>query len=94
MNVDEFSKTIINFLRKLLILKISKDLIDEVAVSETKETKDKLIELSLKFQEMELKLLLDLFLIAESKRRFSSIPQLPFELALVDYGYRKSVEAK
>ena len=67
LNVDEFSKTIINFLRKLLILKISKDLIDEVAVSETKETKDKLIELSLKFQEMELKLLLDLFLIAAAK---------------------------
>ena len=88
LNIDEFSKTIINFLRKLLILKISKDLVDDIAMGETKETKDRMLDLASQFEAKNLKLILDLFLGAESKRMFSSIPQLPFELALVDYYYK------
>ena len=88
LNIDEFSKTIINFLRKLLIFKISKDLVDDIAIGETKETKDRMLDLASQFEAKNLKLILDLFLEAESKRMFSSIPQLPFELALVDYYYK------
>lgn len=88
LNIEEFSKTIINFLRKLLILKINKDLIDDIVVGETKETKDKMVSQSERFKGEDLKLILNLLLEAESKRKFSSIAQLPFELALVDYFYQ------
>ena len=88
LNIEELSKTIINFLRKLLILKINKDLIDDIIVGETKETKDKMVSQSEIFKGEDLKLILNLLLEAESKRKFSSIAQLPFELALVDYFYQ------
>ena len=70
------------------IYKINKDLIDDIVVGETKETKDKMVSQSERFKGEDLKLILNLLLEAESKRKFSSIAQLPFELALVDYFYQ------
>ncbi len=88
INLEEFSKTITNYLRKLLILKINGGLIDEIAVGETGETKQKMTEQAEKLEGEDLKTILNLFLEAENKRKYSSIPQLPFELALVDYFYQ------
>ncbi len=88
MNIEEFSKTITNFLRKLLIIKINKDLVNEIVIGETRETKDRMINQSERFTGEDLKILLNLLLEAENKRKFSSISQLPLELALVDYFYQ------
>ena len=88
MNIEEFSKTITNFLRKLLIIKINKDLVNEIVIGETRETKDRMINQSERFIGEDLKILLNLLLEAENKRKFSSISQLPLELALVDYFYQ------
>ena len=88
LNIEEFSKSISNFLRKLLILKINKDLINDIVVGETKETKERMVNQSERFNGEELKLILNLLLEAEEKRKFSSIPQLPMELALIDYFYK------
>lgn len=85
LNVEEFSKTLINYLRKLLILKIDEKLLDDVLIGETDEDKEKILKQSEAFKEEDLKKLLELLLDAEGKRKFSSIPQLPLELALVSF---------
>jgi hypothetical protein len=76
---------LINYLRKLLLLKINKELVDDVLIGETSEDKEKILKQSDAFKEEDLKHLLELLLDAESKRKFSSIPQLPLELALVSF---------
>lgn len=89
LNVEEFSKSFITYLRKLMILQISPSLAESIAIGETKETKEKLIAQSKEFNGEDLKHLLDLLLDAENKRKYSSIVQLPLELALVEYYYNK-----
>lgn len=85
LSVEEFSKSLINYLRKILILKINSDLIKSVIPGETEETRKKILEQAKGFEEKNLQRLLNLLLEAEGKRRYSTIPQLPLELALVEY---------
>jgi len=85
LNIEEFSKTLINYLRKLLILKIDKGLLDDILIGETDEDKKIILKQSDSFNEEELKNLLNLLLEAEGKRKFSSIAQLPLELALIGF---------
>ena len=55
-----------------------------IIVGLTKEEQEKLQSQSAKFQTPELHKILNLFMDAENKMRYSSIPQLPLELAIVD----------
>jgi len=85
LDVQEFAKVIIDYLRKILVIKINpqleNDVLDELS-SEAKEITKKLGE---KFTLEELRKLLNLFLEAENKIRYSSLPQLPIELAIIEY---------
>lgn len=92
LDLEEFTKTLINYLRKILLLKITikekKYLSNkDVAWLETGMTKEefqKIKELAEKFNEEELKNFLNLFLDAQNKIKYSPIPQLPLELAVVE----------
>jgi DNA polymerase III delta subunit len=50
----------------------------------TKEEIEKLKKRALVFKEEELRNILEVFMEAESKMKYSSIPQLPLELAVVE----------
>jgi len=87
---QEFIKTLINYLRQVLILKISPSPLNPLIVGLTKEEQEKIKFLSEKFTQEELQQILNLFLEAENKMRYSSIPQLPLELAIVEFTEKKS----
>jgi len=84
MNLEEFAKTLINYLRKALILKIMGIDGNPIISGLTTEELQKLNEQAENFKEEELKKILNLFLDAENKMKYSSIPQLPLELAIVE----------
>ena len=81
---QEFAKNIINYLRQALLLKINPDLIEAAAAGFTKEEENKLRAQTLIFKEQDIHRIIKLFLEAENKTKYSSIPQLPLELAIVE----------
>lgn len=83
LNFQEFARSLINYLRQALILKIS-GLHNPTAIGFTKEEFQKLQEQANSFEEQELRRLLNLLLEAENKMRYSPIPQLSLELAVIE----------
>ncbi len=85
MDLQEFSKALINYLRQGLILKTSGGAAgNPIIVGLTKEDYQKLQSQAMSVKEEDLRRILNLFLDAESKMRYSSIPQLPLELAIIE----------
>ncbi len=84
IDIPEFTKTLIDYLRKLLILKIDSDLINTVMPGETKEVEAIAQKQAQEFGEENLKKTLDLLLDADNKSKYASIQQLPLELAIIE----------
>jgi DNA polymerase III subunit gamma/tau len=91
---QEFAKALISYLRQILILKIDPALEDYAAVGFTKEEKERIKEQARKFKEGDLRLALKLFLRAENEIKYSSIPQLPLELAIIESSEERSRNLK
>ncbi|MBZ9569618.1 DNA polymerase III subunit gamma/tau [Patescibacteria group bacterium] len=85
-DLQEFTKALINYLRQALILKMSggEESQNPVISGLTKEEFKKLQTQAANFKETELHQILNLFLEAKNKMRFSPIPQLPLELAIIE----------
>ena len=81
---DQFAKSLINYLRKMIILKIDSQLVGLVAPELTDEQLKIIINQGQKFKETDLTKLIRLFIQAENEIRFSNLPQLPLELAVVE----------
>jgi len=82
-DLQEFTKTLINYLRQAMILKIIGGE-NPILAGLTNEEFQKLQNQAENFKEEELKNILNLFLDAENKMRYSPIPQLPLELAIIE----------
>ncbi|XOA43035.1 MAG: DNA polymerase III subunit gamma/tau [Candidatus Nealsonbacteria bacterium] len=89
LDLDEFAKTLVGYLRKALILKIMGE--SENPASSygylsglTKEEIRTLKRQTEKFKQEDLRKIVDIFLQAQNKMKYSSIPQLPLELAIVE----------
>jgi len=87
-DLQEFSKALINYLRQALILKLvgkeAESSPNPIITGLTKEEFQTLEKQTTFFKENELQNILNLFLEAETKMKYSSIPQLPLELAIID----------
>lgn len=84
-DLQEFAKALINYLRQALILKITGgEESNPIITGLTKEEFQKLQTQAANFKEEELINILNLFVDAENKMRYSSIPQLPLELAIIE----------
>ncbi|MDP2664119.1 MAG: DNA polymerase III subunit gamma/tau, partial [bacterium] len=84
-DLQEFTKSLINYLRQGLILKImGLEAADSMITGLTKEEIEKLEKQVALFEEEELRRMIELFLEAENKMKYSSIPQLPLELAIIE----------
>ena len=83
MDLEEFTKSLINYLRQALILKIAGEK-NPILVGLTKEQMEKLKSQTEKLKEEDIKNFLEKFLQAQYKIKYSSIPQLPLELAIVE----------
>jgi len=84
VDIQEFVKSLISFLREILLLKIGYQSKSSFIVGITEEEKAKLQELVNQFSELEIKDFLEKLTQAEQKIRYASIPQLPLELAIVE----------
>jgi DNA polymerase III gamma/tau subunit len=84
MDLTEFTKTLLNYLRQALLLKIMGEDGNPLISGLTKEEFQKLKEQSEIFKEEEIKKIIHLFLEAQTKMRYSPIPQLPLELAIIE----------
>lgn len=81
---QEFVKTLIQYLRQALILKINPDIGGSVAAGLTDEEQRVMKEQADSLEEKEIRDALQAFLEAENNMRYSSIQQLPLELAVID----------
>jgi DNA polymerase-3 subunit gamma/tau len=81
---QEFARALINYLRQTMLIKINPEPMNPVIIGLTKEEQEKLQTQAARFQTEEISRILNLFMDAENKMRYSSIPQLPLELAIVD----------
>ena len=84
VDLQEFAKTLVFYLRQSLLLKINPEFLtfQNSGLSEEELLKIKMQTAGL--QEREIQKMLELFIDAENKMKYSSIPQLPLELAIVD----------
>lgn len=80
-DLQGFTKTLINYLRQGLILKIVGQ---KIITGLTMEELEKLQKQVTSIKEEELKKITNLFLEAENKIKYSPIPQLPLELAIIE----------
>jgi DNA polymerase-3 subunit gamma/tau len=83
MDLPEFSKAIINYFRQILILKITGGG-NQILTGLGKEELQRMEAQAKNFKEEDLQKIVNFFLEAENKMRYSPIPQLPLELAIID----------
>jgi DNA polymerase-3 subunit gamma/tau len=87
-DLQEFAKALINYLRQALLLKIIGAEVgprqNPIITGLTREEFWKLSSQADLFGEQELQKILNLFLNAENRMKYSPIPQLPLELAIVE----------
>jgi len=87
-DLQEFSKALINYLRQALILKLvgeeAESSPNPIITGLTKEEFQTLEKQTTVFKESELQNILNLFLEAQNKMKYSPIPQLPLELAIIE----------
>ena len=84
LDVQEFTKALISYLRKILIFKINPVSENPILSALTKEMQGLAKEQAKKFQEDGLKRTLKLFLEAQNKMKYASISQLPLEIAIIE----------
>ncbi len=90
--LEQFHSSLISYLRELMLLKISKSdieneedvIISSLKISFTKEEIVKLKKQTEKISEEEIKNMLENFLSAGKRMKYSPIPQLPLEMAIVE----------
>jgi DNA polymerase-3 subunit gamma/tau len=84
-DLQEFVKSLINYLRQALIIRITgSETPNPIITGLTKEEFQKLQAQADIFKEEGLRRIINLFLEAENQMRYSSIPQLPLELAIIE----------
>jgi DNA polymerase-3 subunit gamma/tau len=89
LDLQEFSKSLINYLRQALILRLIGETTSKpdnpIITGLTKEEFSKLQSQAFIFKERELQKIINLFLEAQNKMKYSPIPQLPLELAIIEW---------
>lgn len=88
-DMREFVKTLVFYVRHLLLLKISPALVLSETSGFTDEELEILRQQAESASEAELRQMIELFIEAENRIKYAVIPQLPLELATVDFSFKK-----
>jgi DNA polymerase-3 subunit gamma/tau len=83
-DLQEFAKTLVFYLRQCLLFKIGQELLSVENSGFSVEEIEKIKSQTEKLSEKDIQRMLELFIEAENKMKYSSILQLPMELAVVD----------
>lgn len=86
---QEFVRALVRYLRRLLILEINPKDENPIILGLTEEEKESFKKQAKSLGGEKIHKMIDLFLEAENKMRYSSIPQLPLELAIIDITEKK-----
>jgi len=84
VDLKELVKSVIQYLREALLLKINPESKSQLILTLTDEEKQKLQQLVQAMQEAELKKAIEYLMEAETKMKYATILQLPLELAIID----------
>ncbi len=87
VDLQEFTKTLIFYLRQSLLLKINPDLLNIQTSGLSEEEIEKMKAQTAKLTEKDIQKMLELFIEAENKMKYAIILQLPLELAVIDITY-------
>jgi len=80
----QFTKSLVSYLRKMMILKVDPDLTKLVAAELTKEQIDGIIKQGQSFSQSDLIKTIHLFIQAGNQIKSADFPQLPLELTVVE----------
>jgi DNA polymerase-3 subunit gamma/tau len=84
IDIQEFAKTLVYYLRQLLLLKINPAFLNPETSGLNAEELQTMKNQTTTLAEKDIQNTLQLFIEAENKIKYASIPQLPLELAIVD----------
>lgn len=84
---QEFAKSLINYLRQAMLVKINPDKMNPIIVGLTESEQENLKNQGSKLTPSEISRMINLFMEAEGKMKYSTISQLPLELAVVDLAH-------
>jgi len=87
VDLQEFAKTLVFYLRQALLLKINSDFLNPRTSGFSAEEIEKIKTQTASLQERDIQKMLELFIDAENKIKYSGLPQLPLELAIFDITY-------
>ena len=90
VDLQEFAKTLVFYLRQALLLKINPDFLNSQISGFSGEEINKMKMQTADLQVKDIQKILQLFIDAESKIKYSSLPQLPLELAIFDVTHLKA----
>ena len=93
-NLEEFAKAFVNYLRKVLLIKINKNLTNLVNQELTQEQIEELFSLIDKFSQEKILKAIDIFIEAINDMKYSHFSQLPLEMAVVEIISFQKNEAK
>lgn len=89
VDLQEFAKTLVFYLRQQLLLKIDPNFLNlqnsGLSQQELEKMKGQIINLS----EKDLQNMLELFIDAENRIKYSAVTQLPLELAIINIAYKE-----
>lgn len=83
-DIPMFLSSLISYLRQGLITKINPNIFNPILAGLTKEEFEELKERVARVREEQIRKILEIFLEAENKMKYSPLPQLPLELAIVE----------
>ena len=89
VDLQEFVKELIFYLRQSLLSKINSDFLRSETSGFSKEEIEKIKSQTLNLKERDIQTMLELFIDADNKIRYASIPQLPIELAIIDATHKE-----
>jgi|SRR3989344_298650 len=90
VDLQEFTKTLVFYLRQCLLLKINSALLNAQNSGLSQEEIEKMKMQIEKLSEKEIQKMLELFIDAENKMKYATILQLPLELAVIDITHKES----
>ncbi|OGZ84631.1 MAG: DNA polymerase III, subunit gamma and tau [Candidatus Staskawiczbacteria bacterium RIFOXYD1_FULL_39_28] len=84
VDLPEFAKTLVFYLRECLLLKINPEFLNAKGSGLSGEEIEKIKSQTAGLTDKQIQNMLELFIDAENKMKYSSIIQLPLELAVID----------
>jgi len=88
VDLQEFTKTLVFYLRQELLLKIDPTFLNLQNSGLSPQEVEKMKAQTVNLTQKDLQNMLELFIDAENKVKYSAVPQLPLELAIVNITYK------